>query len=149
MAVTDAELLKKMEVQRTKALKALGGYKFWMFGYHAANWVNLNKLLTKKQANPFQRLVQAAHFMMTDAGEAQDRNIWGESAKYPVEDWAREAEHNETRLGYWNWVACQADMHGGADLELKPGADQELCECGRPTHLCKSIEGGTEHDDRG
>ena len=41
----------------TKAWKALAGYKFWMFGYYAAQWVNYNKLLDHKKPNPFKRSV--------------------------------------------------------------------------------------------
>lgn len=46
-----------------KAWRALAGYKFWMFGYHAAQWVLLNKIdmpFGEKMPNPFTRLVKAA-----------------------------------------------------------------------------------------
>jgi hypothetical protein len=44
-----------------KAWKALAGYKFWMFGYYAAQWVFLNKLDgTKPRINPFGELVRMA-----------------------------------------------------------------------------------------
>lgn len=45
-----------------KAWKALAGYKFWMFGYHAAQWVLLNRALDKfdREGNPFKELVQVA-----------------------------------------------------------------------------------------
>lgn len=46
-----------MREHETKAWKALAGYKFVMFGYHAGVWVNLNKLLPKPEPNPFRRLV--------------------------------------------------------------------------------------------
>lgn len=42
------------------AWKALAGYKFWMFGYHAARWVQLNQLDDHKEPNPFRHLVEAA-----------------------------------------------------------------------------------------
>ncbi len=48
------------EESRTKALKALAGYKFWMFGYHAANWVNANKMCKESMSNPFVSLVSGA-----------------------------------------------------------------------------------------
>jgi hypothetical protein len=46
----------------TKAWEALAGYKFWMFGYHAARWVNYNMLLPREARfrSPFAGLVQAA-----------------------------------------------------------------------------------------
>ena len=47
------------EVER-KAWQALAGYKFWMFGYHAAAWVKFKHLLGVPRPNPFVFLVQAA-----------------------------------------------------------------------------------------
>jgi hypothetical protein len=38
-------VLKAMANAEEKAWKSLAGYKFLMFGYHAARWVNYNKLL--------------------------------------------------------------------------------------------------------
>ena len=49
----------------SKAWKALAGYKFWMFGYHAAQWVLLNRLHNKKSPNPFTRLVKLARDQIT------------------------------------------------------------------------------------
>jgi len=49
-----------MEEEEMKAWKALGGYKFYIFGYHAACWVKLNKLLPKPLPNPFKELVSIA-----------------------------------------------------------------------------------------
>jgi len=44
----------------SKAWKALAGYKFWMFGYHASQWVLLNRLRHRKSSNPFTQLVTLA-----------------------------------------------------------------------------------------
>jgi len=44
----------------TKALDSLGGYKFLMFGYWAAQWVSLNKLDHFPEHNPFITLVKEA-----------------------------------------------------------------------------------------
>lgn len=30
---------------------------------------------------------------------------WGEHPGYPLEDWRLQVMNNETRLGYWEWVA--------------------------------------------
>jgi hypothetical protein len=30
---------------------------------------------------------------------------WGEHPEYPLEDWRREVAENDTRMGYWEWVA--------------------------------------------
>lgn len=45
-----------------KAWEALSGYKFWMFGYHAARWVNYNMLLAphERLRSPFRSLVKHA-----------------------------------------------------------------------------------------
>lgn len=46
-----------------KAWRSLAGYKFWMFGYHAAQWVLLNKIdmpFGGKMPNPFTNLVKTA-----------------------------------------------------------------------------------------
>jgi hypothetical protein len=47
----------------TKAIKALGGYKFIMFGYWAAIWVHLNRMCPKRKPSPFKALVHAAREM--------------------------------------------------------------------------------------
>jgi len=60
MPITEEDILEKMQQQYVKAIRSLARYKFWMFGYHAANWVNLNKLLDQKMPNPFQGLVHNA-----------------------------------------------------------------------------------------
>lgn len=50
-ALTDAE---------ARAWEALSGYKFWMFGYHAAQWVLLNRLRGGGNPNPWRELVALA-----------------------------------------------------------------------------------------
>jgi len=51
-----------MHDAETKAWEGLRGYKFWMFGYHAARWVNYNQLLPQQRRfrNPFKSLVEIA-----------------------------------------------------------------------------------------
>lgn len=46
---------------------------------------------------------------MTDlARKLQDRyGVWGEHPDYPVLDWVNEVSNDDTRLGYWDWVAHQ------------------------------------------
>mgnify|MGYP003394773457 CR=1 FL=1 len=34
---------------------------------------------------------------------------WGEHPEYPVEDWKSEVANDETRLGYWPWVASRTE----------------------------------------
>jgi len=54
------KIRKMMEEELTKAWKSLAGYKFYMFGYHAAAWVKLNQLLPVPLPNPFKELVRIA-----------------------------------------------------------------------------------------
>ena len=50
-----------MDEAERKAWDAFSRYKFVMGGYHAAQWVTLNKLLEdKRQPNPFSNLVKLA-----------------------------------------------------------------------------------------
>lgn len=52
------------EEAKRKAMKALAGYKFQMFGYWAAIWVHMNRLCKTKQASPFKAMVHAAREAM-------------------------------------------------------------------------------------
>jgi hypothetical protein len=55
-------IISAMRDAETKAWEGLRGYKFWMFGYHAARWVNYNSLLPPAQRfrSPFRPLVEIA-----------------------------------------------------------------------------------------
>lgn len=65
--IVDMALMKRIQAARdeaaVKALDALGRYKFERFGYHAAIWVNLNRLLPAraKARSPFRHIVKAAN----------------------------------------------------------------------------------------
>lgn len=65
-ATDDPPLLARMRAARddagVKALDALGRYKFERFGYWAAAWVQLNRLLPvrARAASPFRHIVKAA-----------------------------------------------------------------------------------------
>lgn len=66
-ATPDPALLARMKAARdeagVKALDALGRYKFERFGYWAAAWVQINRLLPAraKARSPFKHLVKAAN----------------------------------------------------------------------------------------
>lgn len=51
-----------------KAIDALAGYKFAMFGYWAGIWVHLNRIEGKKRPNPFKDLVKATRDYPVDMG---------------------------------------------------------------------------------
>lgn len=36
-------------------------------------------------------------------------DYWGEDPGHPLTDWKYEVENNDTRLGYWEWVAARND----------------------------------------
>jgi len=48
------------EEAKKKAFDSLAGYKFYMFGYWAATWVQMNKLCRIREINPFNQLVDLA-----------------------------------------------------------------------------------------
>lgn len=53
-------MLSELDAAEREAWVNLGRYKFWMFGYFAARWVYLNRLLGTKRPNPFKRIVLLA-----------------------------------------------------------------------------------------
>lgn len=61
-ALSFTAIRAQRDEHRQKAFDALGRYKFWMFGYHAAEWVNLNNLMPRRNRapSPFGRLVSEA-----------------------------------------------------------------------------------------
>jgi len=56
----EEKIREEMRIAIEKAWEALSGYKFWMFGYHAAQWVSLNRLLEKREHSPFREAVDLA-----------------------------------------------------------------------------------------
>mgnify|MGYP001326924108 CR=1 FL=1 len=36
--------------------------------------------------------------------------FWEAHPDHPVESWQSEVEADDTRLGYWEWVACQIEQ---------------------------------------
>ena len=35
---------------------------------------------------------------------------WGEHLRYPVDDWNNDVDSDNTRQGYWDWVASQTEQ---------------------------------------
>ena len=54
------KLIAELDRAERDAWKNLARYKFWNFGYYAARWVFLNRILGAKRPNPFKRLVLLA-----------------------------------------------------------------------------------------
>ena len=72
-----AEIANRAIDERTlaasKALDSLGRYKFEMFGYHASNWVKLNRIIGDEMPNPFIALVKMARAeLMAEPEEVSD-----------------------------------------------------------------------------
>jgi hypothetical protein len=57
-----------------KAWLALAGYKFWMFGYHAAQWVLLKSVMPTHIRNPFASLVRLAKDVVTERNYKETDN---------------------------------------------------------------------------
>ncbi len=58
MEYRDVILFAMAEAEK-KAWEALSGYKFFMFGYHASQWVKCNQLLQERRHdNPFADAVK-------------------------------------------------------------------------------------------
>ena len=55
-----------MDEAEEKAIRALGGYKFQMFGYWAAIWVHLNRVGGFNRPNPFRFAVEGARAYLPD-----------------------------------------------------------------------------------
>lgn len=53
-------LQKDLRENTAKAWDSLARYKFWMFGYHAAQVVKLRRTLGLRGGNPFRALVDQA-----------------------------------------------------------------------------------------
>lgn len=67
----EEKVLAALIESEAKAWEALSGYKFWMFGYHAARWINYNNLLPVKRPNPFRECVALARTKT----EAMEENL--------------------------------------------------------------------------
>ena len=66
--MNDTKLAQELHEAEVKAIKALAGYKFAMFGYWAGIWVHLNRIEGKKRPSPFKFLVQAARELPVEMG---------------------------------------------------------------------------------
>ena len=56
----EQRLEAKMQEAERKAWDSLARYKFLMFGYWSAAWVNYNRLSARSRPNPFGALVRLA-----------------------------------------------------------------------------------------
>ena len=52
--------------------------------------------------------------LSAEAAALRDANgdTWGEHPDHPVSDWTAEVDRNDTRLGYWEWVAARIEEQG-------------------------------------
>ena len=41
--------------------------------------------------------------------------VWEMHPEHSLEDWQYEVANDDTRLGYWEWVACQIEQALGED----------------------------------
>lgn len=47
--------------------------------------------------------------MAEDISRDPDFDYWGEDPTWSLEDWRYEVNNNDTRQGYWEWVATQKE----------------------------------------
>lgn len=49
--------------------------------------------------------------MMNQTGETllKGWGVWGEHPDHPLEDWRYEVANDDTRQGYWDWVAKRVE----------------------------------------
>ncbi len=78
----EEKIKSKMEEARDKAIDSLSRYKFLMFGYHAAQWVTLNKLLEKPEPNPFRVFVKLAKKEMDKNAQRDSGKLRRERAEF-------------------------------------------------------------------
>ena len=52
----------------------------------------------------FEEVAEYAHEIAADYG-----GYWGEHPDYPLSDWQDEVAADDTRWGYWEWVAHKLD----------------------------------------
>jgi hypothetical protein len=55
-----ARFLAELDSAEKDAWRCLAQYKFWMFGYYAARWITINKILRTHRPNPWKEIVQIA-----------------------------------------------------------------------------------------
>ena len=63
--------------------------------------------------------------------------VWGEHPDYPVSDWQLETENDNTRRGYWEWVA-----HWLKEAEEQAAREKRLAEeasASRPEPLTQEV----------
>ena len=68
-----------LDAAEFEAIKNLGRYKFAQFGYFAARWVTLNRLLPGTRPSPFKALVKAARALAESNALGEIGNAPGES----------------------------------------------------------------------
>ena len=64
----EARIEEALKEHQRKAWDALARYKFWMFGYHCGQWVQLNRILGGRRSNPFGVLVKMARQVRDSGG---------------------------------------------------------------------------------
>lgn len=57
-------------------------------------------------------------------------DYWGEDARFPREDWVAAVANDDTRLGYWEWVAARREEESGDSDDCPHCANSEET-CGR------------------
>jgi hypothetical protein len=88
------------------------------------------------EAVALEAAINAARNFQPDPHAGKPEDIWASDEQFPVEDWRYEVENDDTRRGYWDWVASQREQaqFERNRLEQERGNvaeqdDEEPCSC--------------------
>lgn len=67
----------------------------------------------KQEPKLVAQLAQTGAFEEAESEKLKEKyGVWGEHPAYPVSDWQYEVGNDDTRLGYWPWVAHRIESEG-------------------------------------
>ena len=90
------------------------------------------------EAIALEKAISAAHNLKSDPHAGKPDDVWASHAQFPVEDWRYEVANDDTRLGYWEWVASkneQAEFERNreareqANVAKQQVKEQSTCSC--------------------
>lgn len=79
------------------------------------NWVQMGHSFPPEEVDEFRDEDGVVRFPKLRNGEVVYYSIWDEDEDYPVQDWQHEVAEDNTRAGYWDWVASQKELHADSE----------------------------------
>lgn len=116
--MNDTKLAQEIHEAEVKAIKALAGYKFSMFGYWAGIWVHLNRIEGKKRPSPFKFLVHAARELpVSQGGRTEVSSSWRDCTIQELADaWGVSVE--QVKVDIIEGRALPDDFRGSCDHDV-------------------------------